>query len=424
MTGADVRILVVSSLYPPYALGGYEMSCADVMSRLVGRGHDVTVLTTDTVLPGVGSPADGNGPRVRRVLRWYWDDHRIVRPPFRQRLAIERHNRDTLQDALREVAPDVVSVWSMGAMSLGLIDVLNRSRVPTVYAVCDEWPVYGPRLDAWLAPTPRRRGRLATRAAGLVRGLPTTMPAPRDATFCWLSRFVRERVVEATGWRPAHETVTYTGIDPADFPIGSGDARPWRWRLLCVGRVEPRKGFATAVEALAVLPAEATLRIVGPDDGTHTAELTDLAARLGVADRVSFGVSPRSELRDEYAAADALLFTSAWQEPFGLVPVEAMAGATPVVAAATGGAKEYLADERNCLVVPPKDAATLAAAVRRRADAGALRERLVAGGRATAADLDVGTLADVMERWHLAAADGFAAGEPAHRPAPGTVTTP
>ncbi|MDQ1697305.1 MAG: glycogen synthase [Frankiaceae bacterium] len=417
-----VRVLVLSSLYPPHALGGYEMSCADVMSRFAARGHDVTVLTTDTRLADVADEADVADvaePQVRRQLRWYWRDHQIVQPGVRARLALERHNRATLQRTLREVAPDVVSVWSMGAMSLGLVDVLNNSGVPVLYAVCDEWPVYGPRLDGWLAGFTRRRGRAVAPVVRRLTGLPTTAPAPRAATFGWLSRFVRDRALEVAGWQPAHETVTYSGIDPADFPLTAGRETGWRWRLLCVGRVEPRKGFATAVEALATLPAEATLRIAGPDDGSHTAELTELAQRLGVVDRVTFGAVPRSELRRVYADADALLFTSAWQEPFGLVPVEAMASGTPVAAAATGGAKEFLVDGGNCLVVPARDPAALAAAVCRLADDAALRTRLVAGGHATAGDLSVDALADVMEQWHLAAAARFADGEPAHRPAPG-----
>jgi glycosyltransferase involved in cell wall biosynthesis len=420
-----MRILVVSSLYPPQALGGYELSCADVMTRLTGRGHDVTVLTTDTQLPGVTGPSDGpaapgrEGPQVRRELRWYWQDHRIVEPGFADRLGLERHNRTTLRQALRDVEPDVVSVWSMGAMSLGLINVLNASGRPVVYVVCDEWPVYGPRLDAWLAGFARRRGRAAAPVVRLLTGLPTALPEPRDATFCWLSDFVRDRALGVTGWRPGHETVTYSGIDPTDFPLATARRRGWSWRLLCVGRVEPRKGFRTAVEALATMPPEATLRVAGPDDGSHRAELVALAHQLGVAERVSFGAVARGELRDLYAAADALLFTSAWQEPFGLVPVEAMACGTPVVAAATGGAKEFLSDGDNCLVVPARDPAALAAAVRRLADDPGLRAHLSGGGTATAADLGVDQLTDVMERWHAGAAGHYADGEPAHRPAPG-----
>jgi glycogen(starch) synthase len=411
-----VRILVVTSLYPPQALGGYERTCADVMTRLVDRGHDVTVLTTDTHLPGVEDEPD---PKIKRLLRWYWHDHRIVAPSASDRWSVERHNRATLRRTLEESRPEVVSVWSMGAMSLGLIDVLNDSGLPVAYVVCDEWPVYGPRLDAWLSLYRRRRARAVAPVVRRLTGLPTTMPSPRGATFLWLSDFVRRRVLDATGWHAAHETVTYSGIDTRDFPVTvpSSTAKPWQWRLLCVGRVEPRKGFASAVEALAELPPEATLRIVGPDDGSHAAELLSLADRLGVGGRVWIGAKPRHELRAVYAEADAFLFTSAWQEPFGLTPVEAMACGTPVVAAATGGSAEYLTDGGNCLAVPAGDPSALAAATLRLARSPDVRAHLTDSGRSTALELSVDTLADVMESWHLAAAAGFSDGEPPHRPA-------
>ena len=83
-----------------------------------------------------------------RALRWYWRDHRLVSPPIPQRFAIERHNRRALGRALDTMQPDVVSVWAMGGMSLGLVDVLNAHDAPAVYVICDEWPVYGARLDA------------------------------------------------------------------------------------------------------------------------------------------------------------------------------------------------------------------------------------------------------------------------------------
>jgi glycosyltransferase involved in cell wall biosynthesis len=336
-------------------------------------------------------------------LRWYWKDHRFVQPRLRARLALELHNKNVVRRAIATVRPDVVSVWGMGGMSLSLIDTLNRSRVPVVYVVCDEWPVYGPRVDAWISRAADGRRRVVARGVGAVAGLPSAMPAPRDATFCWLSEFIRRCVLGSTGWSPAHESVTYSGIDTTDFPLAEPRDRAWRWRLLAVGRVEPRKGFVRAVEALAKLPAEATLQIVGPDDGEHGGELRRVAADLGVADRVSFAVVPRSQLRRVYDDADVLLFTSAWKEPLGLVPVEAMARAVPVVAVPTGGAREYLVDGTNCLAVEPTDAQALGQAVQRIAGDSALRAQLVAGGLHTASELTVDRLAEVLQQAHQAA---------------------
>jgi glycosyltransferase involved in cell wall biosynthesis len=104
-----------------------------------------------------------------------------------------------------------------------------------------------------------------------------------------------------------------------------------------------------------------------------------------VRDRVTLQCSPRELLVAVYAAADAVVFPVRWAEPWGLVPLEAMAVGRPVVATATGGAAEYLRHEHNCLVFEPGDARALGAAVTRLRDDAALRSQLRAGGVATVA---------------------------------------
>jgi glycosyltransferase involved in cell wall biosynthesis len=108
-----------------------------------------------------------------------------------------------------------------------------------------------------------------------------------------------------------------------------------------------------------------------------------------VQDRVALhGRLARAEVPAAYAAADAVLFPVTWPEPWGLVPLEAMAVGRPVVATGTGGSAEYLRDGENCLLAAPGDPAALARAVARLQSDAALRARLVAGGRATAARHD------------------------------------
>ena len=84
------------------------------------------------------------------------------------------------------------------------------------------------------------------------------------------------------------------------------------------------------------------------------------------------------------AAADAILFPVTWNEPWGLVPLEAMATGRPVIATGTGGSGEYLRDGENALLVPPGDAGALAEAVKRLAADPDLRAHLRAGGLTTA----------------------------------------
>jgi glycosyltransferase involved in cell wall biosynthesis len=187
------------------------------------------------------------------------------------------------------------------------------------------------------------------------------------------------------------------GVDREVFR--PAERQPWRFRLLYAGRIDPRKGIDLAIRALPALP-EATLLIVGDGDEEHLAELRDLTSREAVADRVTFkpGV-PREDLRDLYAEADALLFPVRWQEPWGLVPLEAMSVGTPVIATGRGGSGEYLSDGENCLIFNPDDGPeALAQCVVELAADERLRARLSEAGVATAAGIPADNFSAAVER--------------------------
>ena len=413
-------ILVLGNMYPPHHLGGYELSCRDVVRRWRRAGHRVAVLTTTLEVPGASAPEDGDG-EVRRELSFYWDDHELVSPPPWRCLAIERRNQERLRAAIDDFRPDVVSVWNMGAMSLGLLTTVQRMGIPMVLVVCDDWMVYGPELDPWTRLF-RRHGRRA-RLVRLLTRLPTGPPdLDQVGPTCFVSEFTRSR---ARAWTPLSlpsSTVVYSGIDPGDFPVDAAppDVVPWNWRLLYVGRLDPRKGIETLIRAMARLPRQAVLEVLGRGPADYASRLTETVAELGLTGRVHFGVTDRDRLSGRYRAADAFVFPSEWDEPFGLVPVEAMACGTPVVATGTGGSAEFLLDGVNCVLYPPGDPAALADAIGRLAADGALRRRLVAEGLRTAGELSVDRLADVLEEWHVGAARGFPDGEPGERPPPAT----
>lgn len=391
-------MLVVTNMYPPHHLGGYELSCRDVLRRWRAKGHDVTVLTTDfRVAAANDADHDDDDGTVYRQLEWYWHDHAFLRPSLPARWAIERRNQRRLAEALAHVRPDVVSVWHLGGMSTGLLSTLVERRLPVVHVICDEWPIYAPTVDPWMRSW-SSRPRLA-RTVGRLTGVPTCVPPlPETGRLTFVSAHLRDTVSNALNWPDVAAEVVPSGIDLTDFPITSND-REWQGKLLCVGRVEPRKGFHVAVDALAELPGM-TLDILGPPDDAYRDELLRRAADLGLAGRIHLDVVPRTELAQRYRAADAVLFTSVWQEPFGLVPLESMACGTPVVGTGTGGSKEFCTDEVNCLLVPPADPAALAGAVRRLAADADLRRRLRAGGVQTASELTIDRYAARLERIH------------------------
>src|SRR2546423_10978140 len=116
-------------MYPPHHLGGYELVWRGAVRHLRSLGHEVRVLTTDFRVP---EPSEAEDEDVHRELRWWWREHAFPRRPFRERLAIERHNAALLEQHLDELRPDVVTWWSMGGMSLSLLETARRHRVPAL----------------------------------------------------------------------------------------------------------------------------------------------------------------------------------------------------------------------------------------------------------------------------------------------------
>jgi glycosyltransferase involved in cell wall biosynthesis len=409
-----VRVLVLTNMYPPHHYGGYEVNCQAVVHAFRAAGHEVLVLTSDHEVPGVDAGTEDRA-LVRRDLRLYWDDHLIRKPPLRECLAIERHNQRVLLDAIESHRPDVVSAWHMGAMSFGLLTASRRRGLPIVAMVEDDWLVYGPRVDRWTRVW-RWLGPLGA-VGDRIFGVPCRrQDVGKQATYCFISKSTLRTVQQKTRWSFPDRTITYIGINVDDFPAGRYPPRPsWNWRLLYLGRIDDRKGIDTAIRALTLLPDEATLAVVGRGDDRYLEEMHALTRSLGVEERVSFSFVDRDRVADAYAGADVLLFPPRWAEPFGLVPLEAMACATPTVATATGGSAEFLVDGVNCLRIPIDDHEAMAAAVRRLADDPALRARIVAAGLVTAGELTVPRQAELLERWHLAAIDRFAHGRPPDR---------
>jgi glycosyltransferase involved in cell wall biosynthesis len=353
-----VRILTVGNMYPPHHLGGYELIWRSAVRHSRAAGHEVRVLTTDVRF---GEPAEPDDPECSRELEWYWRDHGWPRRSLRDRLRLERANRRTLRRHLDEFGPDVVAWWAMGGMSLSLP---SRVSAPSAAFVLDDWLDYAPREDQWRRLHSRR------------------FDVATIDHWVFISNYARERAQSLGHSFPSSE------INPAGVGeefLNPAPQRPWGWRLLYVGRIDRRKGIDTAVRALAELPGDATLDVVGSGDDDAERELRALVTELDLTERVRFtGILARDQLPARYADADVALFPVRWREPWGVVPLEAMGVGRPVIATGRGGSGEYLRDGFNALLFDAEDPAALAAQVMRLANDAALRERLRAGGLETA----------------------------------------
>lgn len=148
--------------------------------------------------------------------------------------------------------------------------------------------------------------------------------------------------------------------------------------IVAVFRLVPRKGCHVLLDALAMLPEQVRLTIVG--DGPERANLEAQAARLGLSQRVCFA-GDQADIYPWLAAAHIFCLPSLRGEGLSNSLLEAMAVGLPCVGAATGGTPEVLLDEQCGLLVPPDDPPALAAALRRLTESATLRQQLGDAGR-------------------------------------------
>lgn len=359
-----MRVVLVS----PYSWdvpGGVQVHVRELAAHLRERGHTVQVLAPgrrrarreDAWIVGRAVPVRGNGS--------------VARISFGPQVgrAVAR--------ALRDARPDVIHVHEPLVPSVGMHAVLaanapvvatfhsnvGRDRVGSVWfriAVPFVRPVWS-RLACRIAVSEAARQSVCSRmGSGDLRIIPNGVNVQRFAS-----------------------------ATPATLPAGR--------HLLFVGRLEERKGFPVAVEAFAQLAlAHPDLRLLVIGDGPQR----DAIDRLSPAARARVEMLGRiddARLASCLRAADIYLGPALGGESFGIVLAEAMAAGRPIVASDIAGYRDVARHGQEALLVPPGDAAALAAAVARVLADPALARSLGERGLARAREFDWHVVVDQIE---------------------------
>ncbi len=219
-----------------------------------------------------------------------------------------------------------------------------------------------------------------------------------DSVIC-VSEYIRRQAVAHFPEHAHRFSVALNATDPQVFkPYEDAPARAGALQfeedkryLLYVGRLVPIKGVHVLIEAFPeILRRHPDVRLVitgssffdGAAQTEYERELVTLAQP--VASNIVFtGFLPHETLKYLYSAVDIVVMPSVWQEPLGLVMLEAMASGTLLVGSAVGGVPEVIDDGRNGLLVPAGDAAELARAVCAVLEDPASMQRMAQAGRET-----------------------------------------
>lgn len=241
-------------------------------------------------------------------------------------------------------------------------------------------------LDTTQLPEKLRRARLVTTCTegnrDYLRGLAPECPEGRI-------QVVRH------GLEPAR----YRRVTPAPDP----DPDPDRLEILSVGTLFPHKGFPELLAGLELLARQGRdfrCTIVG--GGPLESRLRERVRRLGLEERVTLtGALPHSEVVSLFLRSSVcvLMAQPEWHWGIPNVLVEALAARAAVVTTRFGSVEELVRDGETGLLVPPRDAAALAAALERLASDPALRQRLAEAGHAQVVrDFDLVRTAEVYVR--------------------------
>lgn len=358
-----MEIVQVAGFYPPH-LGGEEL-VAQRLATMQAETHDVTVYTSD-----VGR---GDAPRREHAGRL-----RVIRDR-----ALRMGNTPVIVGLVPRLlrhrpTPDVIHVHG------------GLAAVPEMV-----------RLGAGLRGVPyivhvHLMVRPSSRAGRVLLPLyQRLLYAPflrRAALVICLTGAMREEVVAAFGVAPERIAVVPNGVDAEVFEASPFAARAPR-ELLFVGRLTGQKNVLLAVDAMAHLPPDVTLRIVG--DGELRPQVEHRVAELGLTNVRLEGRLPPAELAHRYQRATAVVMPST-HEGLPLVLLEAMVTGAPVICS---GLPELIETGGDAVVaVDPLTPVTLADAVRDLLADRSRRERLSFAARGRAASYTWPAVASAVEK--------------------------
>jgi glycosyltransferase involved in cell wall biosynthesis len=342
-----LRILIGADTFAPDVNGAARFA-ERLAAGLVERGHEVHVMAPAASRKhGTWTEIhEGQEVTAHRLYSWRWYPHDWLR------FALPWRIKQNSARVIDQVKPDVVHFQSHIVVGRGLsIEAEKRGiRVVGTNHFMPENMLEFTLLPKWLQEW---AVGLAWKAAGrsFGRAQAVTTPTRKAAQF----------LEKHTGLRGVH--AISCGIDAHKY-TPSWEPRTEN-RILFVGRVTGEKQIDVLLRAAALLPAELDAKVEIVGGGDQLKNLQQLAAELGLADRVTFtGYVTDEELREAYTRASVLAMPSI-AELQSIVTMEAMASALPVVAANAMALPHLVHDGENGYLFQPGDAEDLAAKLRR-----------------------------------------------------------
>jgi glycosyltransferase involved in cell wall biosynthesis len=335
-----MRILVLSNLYPPDYVGGYEIGCSQAVDALRARGHEVLVLTSAPRLPVLHEAHVRRALQLTDVYSKYAMEHSTE---VFQRLAeseahfVNAFNVYQLTRVLEEFRPEVAYLWHLvGLGGLGLVACLQYLGIPWLWHLMDAVPsTLCSRLGR---PVPALTALFGKQIRGRYLACSRRLPAEIEAEGISLA----DQVELLPNWICGPRSPAPTDFFRGDY-----------LRIVSAGQIGRHKGVDILIEAAGRLRTNGygnfSVDIYGKVSDAFFGDLID---RLDLNDQVKLqGSRTQAELMALYRDCryDVFAFPTWEREPFAFGPLEAAAeGCVPVMSRICGNA-EWFVDGVHCL---------------------------------------------------------------------------
>ncbi|MFN8642490.1 MAG: glycosyltransferase [Candidatus Binatia bacterium] len=333
---------------------------------------------------------------IAGVVRGWWQDRAAGRAWRAQQMSADAPDKQrTLRESLAgwfnrsPVLYLLKSLWLI-PLAVWLGRDLERRGIRRLHAHWASYAATAALVVHWLYDMPFSFTAHAYDIYLVPRLLGVKVREAEFAVTC--ARVNAELLDRLAGTAPGERVVVnYHGVSLDRFqPLPRPAEREALPTLVTCGRLEPYKGHHVLLRAAAALGRPVRVVLIG--EGPQRQRLAQLAAELGIAERVEFtGPLPQARLAEIYAGADLFVLASVIIETSGkrdVIPnvlAEAMAMRLPVVATSVSGIGELISDGVSGRLVPPNDPAALARVIGELLGDPAQRQRLAAEGAATVA---------------------------------------
>jgi glycosyltransferase involved in cell wall biosynthesis len=366
-----LKILFVNSFDDISNGGGAEVTLWTLLRALTRAGHQCTLLSTSDI-PGLHS-LEREGVRIWRagIKNIYWHGERRKRSGWMRRFwhLIDAFNPSMKRQFERVVVaerPDIISLHNLSGWSSSVLAAVGQSRIPSIQVLHDFYSLC-PKSSMYKAG--RNCGSPCSDCR--ILRIPPSMTAGAVTAVVGVSRFILEKHTKHGRFADVAIKRVILNARSSDMIAPAAPRESAELRIGFIGRLDPAKGVETLIDAFRISGlANAKLVIAGAGEDSYVASLR---VRAGDSDIVFLG---RVIPGDFYSDVDVVVVPSRWNEPLGMVVIEAMAHGKPVIGSRRGGIPELIEDNVDGLLFNPEDTGQLASLLRRLASEDGLLQAL------------------------------------------------